>query len=36
LKFDFFVVVANLDQEIFEKEKIIGSIKNEPKKVIMN
>jgi len=26
----------NLDQKIFENEKIIGSIKNEPNDVIMN
>lgn len=32
LKFDFLVAVANLDQEIFEKEKIIGSIKNSQRK----
>jgi hypothetical protein len=36
LKFDFLVAVVKLDQEIIEKEKIIGSIKNEPKKVIIN
>lgn len=36
LKFDFLAPIMNLDREILEKEKIIGSIKNEPNDVIMN